>query len=89
MDRQLGYLAVALRNAINTLNPEQIVLGGFLAALDEVAPERLDELVGAQALAAAREGVRIVPAELGRDILMVGAAELAFSGILADPSAAA
>jgi predicted NBD/HSP70 family sugar kinase len=89
VDRQLGYLAVALRNAINTLNPEQIVLGGFLAALDEVAPERLEELVAAQALAAAREGVRIVPAELGRDILMVGAAELAFSGILADPASAA
>jgi predicted NBD/HSP70 family sugar kinase len=89
VDRQLGYLAVALRNAINTLNPEQIVLGGFLAALDEVAPERLDELVAGQALKAAREGVRIVPAELGRDILMVGAAELAFSGILADPASAA
>lgn len=89
VDRQLGYLAVALRNAINTLNPEQIVLGGFLAALDEFAPERLEELVAGQALAAAREGVRIVPAELGRDILMVGAAELAFSGILADPASAA
>ncbi len=39
-----------------------------------------------QPLAASREGVTVVPAELGRDILMIGAAELAFAGLLADPA---
>jgi predicted NBD/HSP70 family sugar kinase len=86
VSRQLGFLGVTLRNAVNTLNPERIVLGGFLAALYAVAPEQLDRIVGEQPLAASRESVRIVRAELGRDILMVGAAELAFSGILADPA---
>jgi hypothetical protein len=42
--------------------------------------------VAAQPLAASRESVTIVPAELGGDILMVGAAELAFAGLLADPT---
>jgi predicted NBD/HSP70 family sugar kinase len=86
VERQLGYLGVTLRNAINTLNPERIVLGGFLAALFGVAPDTLNRLVGQQPLLASREGVRIVPAELGENILMVGAAELAFAGVLADPA---
>ena len=42
--RQLDYLAVALRNAINILNPSKIVLGGFLGTLYSVAPEHLDRL---------------------------------------------
>lgn len=84
--RQLRFLAVALRNAINTLNPELIVLGGFLGSLYEVAPEYLDRLVATQPLAAAREGVRIARAELGSDLLMIGAGELAFSPIIADPA---
>jgi len=86
VERQLGYLGVTVRNAINTLNPQRIVLGGFLAALHAVAPEKLESSVAAQALAASRESVTIVPAELGGDILMVGAAELAFAKLLTDPT---
>lgn len=86
VERQLGYLGVTVRNAINTLNPQRIVLGGFLAALYAVAPELLERSVAAQPLAASSESVTIVPAELGGDILMVGAAELAFAGLLADPT---
>jgi predicted NBD/HSP70 family sugar kinase len=86
VERQLGYLGIAVRNAVNALNPRRIVLGGFLAALYAVAPEQLERSVAAQPLAASRESVRIVRAELGSDILMVGAAELAFAGLLADPA---
>lgn len=86
VERQLGYLGVTVRNAVNTFNPQRIVLGGFLAALYAVAPEELERSVAAQPLAASREAVQIVPAELGGDILMVGAAELAFAGLLADPA---
>jgi predicted NBD/HSP70 family sugar kinase len=86
VDRQLGHLGVALRTAINTLNPERIVLGGFLAALYAVAPGQLALSGTARPLAASRESVEIVSAELGSDILMVGAAELAFAGLLADPT---
>ncbi len=83
--RQLGYLGIALRNAINALNPERIVLGGFLAALHAAAPEQLNRSLAAWPLAASAELLSIVPAELGSDILMVGAAELAFSRLLSDP----
>lgn len=84
--RQLDYLAVALRNVINILNPSLIVLGGFIGALYATDPAYLDARVAEQTLAAARESVRIARAELGANILMVGAAELAFAGILADPA---
>jgi predicted NBD/HSP70 family sugar kinase len=86
VDRQIGYLAVALRNAINTLNPQRVLLGGFLSALYAVAPERLDELVALQSLRASGEGVELTRAELGTDILTVGAGELAFTGLFADPA---
>jgi predicted NBD/HSP70 family sugar kinase len=86
VERQLDTLAITLRNAINTLNPQLIVLGGFLGALYAVAPERLDRNVAAQSLPSARDSVRIARAELGTNLLMIGAAELAFGALLADPS---
>ena len=85
--RQLDFLGVALRNAINTLNPETILLGGFLGALYAVAPAHLNSLVAHQPLRASREGVTIGRAALGSNLLMIGAAELAFSSVLADPAA--
>jgi predicted NBD/HSP70 family sugar kinase len=89
VQRQLGFLAVALRNAINTLNPQRVLLGGFLSALYAVAPEHLDELVVRQSLRASGEAVELTRAELGADILTVGAAELAFTGLFADPASLA
>lgn len=87
IDRQAGYLAVTLHNAINVLNPRLIILGGFLAALHRAAAERLETHLAQQAsFTASRESVRIVRAQLGADILLVGAAELAFADILADPA---
>jgi predicted NBD/HSP70 family sugar kinase len=87
IERQLGFLATALRTATNVFNPELIVLGGFLGSLYAVAPERLEALVAEQALSASGENLAIVRAELGSRILMIGAAELAFAPLLASPSA--
>jgi predicted NBD/HSP70 family sugar kinase len=84
--RQLDFLAVALRNAVNILNPSKIVLGGFLGTLYAVAPEHLDRLVATQPLAASSELVAIQRSELGANRLMIGAAELAFEPVLDDPS---
>jgi predicted NBD/HSP70 family sugar kinase len=84
--RQLDFLAVALRNAVNILNPTTIILGGFLGSLYAVAPEHLDALVASQPLAASSELVAIQRSELGVNRLMIGAAELAFASVLDDPS---
>jgi predicted NBD/HSP70 family sugar kinase len=84
--RQIEHLAVALRNAVNILNPRTIVLGGFLGSLYAVAPDRLDELLASGPLAASSELVSVVRSELGANRLMIGAAELAFESVLDDPS---
>jgi predicted NBD/HSP70 family sugar kinase len=86
--RQLDYLAVALRNAINVLNPRLIVLGGFLGSLYAVAPGYLDEKMAHEPLLASRQEVTIARSQLGSDLLMIGAAELAFESILSDPASA-
>ena len=80
--RQLEFLSTSLRNMVNVLNPEMIVLGGFLAAVFAIDPQFLESRVKAQTLAASFEGLTIRAAELGSDLLFIGAAELAFEGLL-------
>ena len=87
VDRQIGFLGIALRGAINMFNPALIVLGGFLGSLYRAAPEALENAAFSSAIRGSREGVRIERAELGGDILTVGAAELVFAPLLADPAA--
>jgi predicted NBD/HSP70 family sugar kinase len=86
VNRQLDFLAVALGGAINILNPQLVVLGGFLASLMAVDRGRLHSAVAAQALGAPYGTVRIAAAELGSNLLMIGAAELAFERLLEDPA---
>ncbi|MWB99965.1 ROK family transcriptional regulator [Agromyces seonyuensis] len=88
VDRQLVALGAALRDAVNVVNPEVIVLGGFLGDLLEATGDRLIEIVRRTALPGAASDVSIVRAESGAGNLLVGAAELVFSGILADPTTA-
>lgn len=83
---QLAALAPALGDAVNILNPPLIVLGGFLGALLQRDPAYLEERVRAQSLAVAFDDVTITRAALGSDLLMVGAAELVFARLLADPA---
>ena len=87
VDSQLGYLAISIANVVNILNPGLVILGGFLASLDAARPDELDRLVSARALADSTRHLHIVRAELGSSLLMIGAAELAFSALLSDPSA--
>ena len=84
VERQVAFLATALRNAVNLLNPRLILLGGFLAALHNADPSGLGD-VGA--LRASAEGLEIREAELGNDLLMIGAGELALESLIADPGA--
>jgi predicted NBD/HSP70 family sugar kinase len=88
VERQLGHLGTALAAAINLFNPEVIALGGFLAALQAYDADGLERAVAASALPPSLEGVKITPAELGANLLMIGAAGLAFRPLLEDPASA-
>ncbi len=83
--RQRRILATALANAVNVLNPEVIVLGGFLALISEFSGSDLVDTVRAQAMSANGEGLRILSAALAGDRLLIGAAEVAFAPLLRDP----
>jgi len=85
IDRQLRWLAVALRGAVNLLNPELIILGGHLAALWRVTPPDAQRAVLAEALTVSAHDVRIEVAALGSQRLLIGAAELAWDTLIADP----
>ena len=84
--RQLDLLAVALTNFVNIFNPGTIVLGGFLGVLHSFAPGRLEAAVADGGIGGLGSGVTIRRAALGTDLLLVGAAELVFAGLLADPA---
>mgnify|MGYP000906675476 CR=1 FL=1 len=84
--KQLTLLGAALGDAVNILNPQRVVLGGFLGTILMRDPEFLRAQVAAGALAAEHEDVEIVAAALGSDLLLVGAAEIVFARLLADPA---
>ncbi|KMO79689.1 ROK family transcriptional regulator [Mycolicibacterium chubuense] len=88
LHRQARALAVALGNAINMLNPRLIVLGGFLRAFPAYAGGVLREELSRRSMGGPRDLVRVVAATLGAETLMIGAAELAFAPVLADPARA-
>lgn len=71
------YLGVAVANIINILDPEVVVLGGSIASAGEVlwAPVREEAAQGT--MGGPRPYVRVVPAVLGPDAGLVGAALLA------------
>jgi predicted NBD/HSP70 family sugar kinase len=82
VEEKSALLAIAVRNALNVLNPETVVLSGFLSALHRASPRDLTEA----AVASSREGVEIRDASLGAEQLMIGAAELVFGELLRDPA---
>jgi predicted NBD/HSP70 family sugar kinase len=86
LDRQARSLAIALGNAVNMLNPNLIVLGGFLRVFCAYAPSVLREELARRSMGAPGDLVRVVPATLGADTLAIGAAEMAFGPVLFDPA---
>jgi predicted NBD/HSP70 family sugar kinase len=83
--RQLDLLGQAIAGFVCTFNPELVLLGGFLGALHDAMPSRLEACVSRLSFAPAAAGLKIQRVGLGENLLMVGAAELAFQSILADP----
>lgn len=86
LGRQRLVLSGALANAVNVLNPSTIVLGGFLGTLYASDPAGLEALVAAECDPVIWEDTTIVRAALGADVLLIGAAELAFRSLMADSS---
>jgi predicted NBD/HSP70 family sugar kinase len=80
------WLGVGLAGLVNLLNPELVVLGGRFGRIHPYVADSIEEELDRHALAAPRALVRIVPARLGADASLLGAAEVAFEALLADPA---
>jgi predicted NBD/HSP70 family sugar kinase len=81
------WLGRGLGGLVNLLDPELVVLGGLFGRTFPYVAATLEQELTRTALAAPRELVRVVPTQLGADAPLLGAAELAFEPLLADPAA--
>jgi predicted NBD/HSP70 family sugar kinase len=84
LGRQRRVLAAVMAGAVNILDPQLLVLDGYLALLRDTDPAALEALV-ASLVVPSGEPVPIVGTEAGDDRLLVGAGELAFARLLSDP----
>ncbi len=84
--RQVGdWLGFGVANLINIFNPEVVIFGGTLRDVYLAAAAQVRSRLNRNALPACREHVRLRTPDLGDDAPLVGAAELAFAQLLADP----
>ena len=80
------WIGVGLAGLVNLLNPRVIVLGGLFARVHPFIDRALDAQLDGMALSGPRRVVRVAPAALGIDALIIGAAELALEPYVADPA---
>ncbi|MBI2851776.1 MAG: ROK family protein [Chloroflexi bacterium] len=72
------YLGIGLANLVNLLNPEMIVIGGGLSKMGDLLLEPARQVVRERAFPLLSQAVRIVPAQLGDDAGVFGAAVFAW-----------
>jgi predicted NBD/HSP70 family sugar kinase len=80
------WLGVGIATLVNVFNPQVVVLGGLFGRIHPFVEERLRAELTRLALPQCWEVVEIVPATLGADAALLGAAELAFEPLLSDPA---
>ena len=79
------WLGRGTANVVNVLNPEIVIMGGALEELLGAAGSIVRAELELAALAAPFEQTRIVNPHFGPDSTLVGAGELAFDSLLAEP----
>jgi predicted NBD/HSP70 family sugar kinase len=87
LDHVGRWLGLGLAGLVNILNPRLVVLGGIFGRIHPFVSRTLEDELDRRALPAPRRLVRVVPATLGVDAPLLGAAELALEPLLTDPAA--
>jgi len=83
---QVGdWLGFGVANLVNIFNPEMVVFGDTIRDVYLAAAAQVRSRLNRVGLPACREHVRLRTAALGADAALLGAAELAFERLLADP----
>jgi predicted NBD/HSP70 family sugar kinase len=81
------WMGIGLTGLVNTFNPQVVVFGGLFERLFPLLLPAVREELERRVTPALLDGLQIRPSRFGTDAPMVGAAELALEGILADPLA--
>ena len=87
VDRAGWALGVALANAVNLVDIDEVVLGGFYAPLTERLTPAVAEQLQTRVLSAAWSRPRVRPVASGQQAAMTGAALSVLQSLLDDPSA--
>jgi len=72
------YLGVGMVNLVNIFNPEMIIVGGGVSKMGDLLLNPARQVVKERAFQLSAQAVRIVPAQLGEDGGVLGAAVFAF-----------
>ncbi len=83
VDDTARWLGTGIGSLANVLDPDRIVLGTLFAALHDLAADVITDAASRQALS---NRLDVVPAVLGDDAPLLGAAERAFEAALLDPT---
>jgi predicted NBD/HSP70 family sugar kinase len=78
-------LGRAIASLLNTLNPERVVLGGSMGEVLELARPEVEAAVARYTFGVAAPGVVLALPAFGQDSALVGAGEVGFTALLADP----
>ncbi|NUR84141.1 MAG: ROK family transcriptional regulator [Nonomuraea sp.] len=79
------WLGLGVANLVNIFNPELVVFGGMLREIYLGSAAQVRSRLAMHAMAPQRERLRLRTSALADDATLVGAAELAFANVLADP----
>jgi len=80
------WLGIGLAGLLNVLNPRLVVFGGLFRRIHPYISAVVEAELDRRALPAPRRNVRVVVGSLGDEAPLIGAAELAFEPVLADPA---
>jgi len=79
------WLGVGVANLINLFNPGVVLFGGMLQDLYPATAPAVQARIDRHVLPVARERVELRISAFGADTTLIGAAELGFSRLLANP----
>ncbi len=88
LDEEGRWLGVGIAGLINAFDPDVVALGALFHRILPLVRTALDEELSARRIHGLDRSVRIVGAAFGPEATLMGAAELAFEPLLADPAAA-
>ncbi|MEU4424028.1 ROK family protein [Actinoplanes sp. NPDC024001] len=79
------WLGIGVANLINLFNPGVVIFGGMLRDVYTGAAPQVAARIAQHAMPVSRERARLRLSGLADDATLIGAADLGFAGLLADP----